>query len=52
MRRDRHLRGDKIKLYIKKMEQIEEANENFRQHAFNVVLDPGVAPTNEDPEAV
>ncbi|KAI3871856.1 hypothetical protein MKX03_014976 [Papaver bracteatum] len=52
MRRDRHLRGDKIKLYIKKMEQIEEANENFRQHAFNVVLDPAVSPTNEDPEVV
>ncbi|KAI3862202.1 hypothetical protein MKX03_037372 [Papaver bracteatum] len=45
-RRDCHLRGDRIKPYIEKMKR------NFRQHAFNVVPDPAVAPTNEDPEVV
>lgn len=43
---------DRIKLYTEKMKQIEEANASFRQHAFNMVLDPAVAQTNEDPEDV
>ncbi|KAI3934203.1 hypothetical protein MKW92_006530 [Papaver armeniacum] len=46
------LRDDKIKLYIEQMEQTEGFNATFRQHVLNMVLDPAVAPSNEDPEVV
>ncbi|KAI3848015.1 hypothetical protein MKX03_001127, partial [Papaver bracteatum] len=46
------LQEDRIKLYIEKMEETEGVNATSRQHTLNMVFDPAVALTNEDPEAV
>ncbi|KAI3912921.1 hypothetical protein MKW98_008333 [Papaver atlanticum] len=42
------LREDRNKLYIEQME-IEGASASLMQHPLSMVLDPAVAPTNEDP---